>query len=124
MTESDSLHDRLHEAFLACLEAVELKGFFRQLGNAEWKATAARASYLPVDYSIAMMDYQLCYWNGNGKPTSDLSLVLHHDSRPCALWPLSVSHEVEGTLRIGSNGGAPCVPRCSLRNWRQRQSRA
>lgn len=110
MTESDNLHDRLREAFLACLEAVELKGFSRQPGSAEWEATAARAAYLPVDYSIAMMDYQLSYWNGNGKPTSDLSLVLHHDTRPCALWPLSVSHEGAGALRIGSNGGTTLRP--------------
>lgn len=106
MAESAYRQDRLREAFQATLDAVDLKGSFRQPGNAEWEGTAARAAYLPVDYSSAMMDYQLCYWNGNAKPTSDLSLVLHHDNRPCALWPLSVSHGEEGELRIGSSGGA------------------
>jgi FemAB family protein len=106
MAEPAYRQDRLREAFQASLDAVDLKGSFRQPGNAEWEGTAVRADYLPVDYSIAMMDYQLCYWNGNAKPTSDLSLVLHHDNRPCALWPLSVSHGEEGGLLIGSSGGA------------------
>jgi FemAB family protein len=110
MAKSAYSQEQFREAFQAALEAVDLKGSFRESGNAEWEATAERAAYLPVDYSIAMMDYQLCYWNGNAKPTSDLSLVLYHDNRPCALWPLSVSDEGEGALRIGSNGGATLRP--------------
>lgn len=105
MADSAYRQEQFREAFQATLEAVDLKGSFRQQGNAEWESTAARTAYLPVDYSIAMMDYQLCYWNGNAKPTSDLSLVLHHDNRPCALWPLSISHGEKGELRIGSIGG-------------------
>lgn len=107
MADNEYHHDRLREALQSSLDAVDLKGIFRQSGSAgEWEGAATRVPYLPVDYSIAMMDYQLSYWNGNAKPTSDLSLVLHHDNRPCALWPLSVSHGEEGELRIGSSGGA------------------
>lgn len=105
MAESAYRHDRLREALLGILEGADLKASFRQPGNADWERAAARVAYLPVDYSVAMNDYQLCYWNGNAKPTSDLSLVLYHDNRPCALWPLSVSHGDEGRLRIGSSGG-------------------
>lgn len=106
MAENEYHHDRLREALQSSLDAVDLEGIFRQSGSADaWEGAAARVPYLPVDYSLAMMDYQLSYWNGNAKPTSDLSLVLHHDNRPCALWPLSVSLEDEGELRIGSSGG-------------------
>lgn len=106
MAECASRQAGLRESLQASLEALELTGSFRQAGDADWEGVAARTAYLPVDYSTAMMDYQLCYWNGNGKPTSDLSLVLHHDNRPCALWPLSVSQEEGEQLRIGSSGGA------------------
>lgn len=94
----------------ASLDSVDLKGAFRQAGDGDWEAVAMRIAYLPVDYSAAMMDYQLCYWNGNARPTSDFSLIVHHDNRPCALWPLSISVGDAGALQIGSSGGAVRPP--------------
>jgi FemAB family protein len=106
MAES-AFHDGgFRDALRASLDSVELKGSFRQSGDSDWEGVATRIAYLPVDYSPAMMDYQVCYWNGNARPTSDLSLVLHNDNRPCALWPLSVSRGEGGVLQIGSSGGA------------------
>lgn len=81
-----------------------------RLGNElEWQEVSARLAYLPVDYSSAMVDYQLAYWSGVGSPTTDISLVLVHDSRPCGIWPLSVTRDADGKMRIGSSG-APVVP--------------
>lgn len=56
MAESAYRHDQLREALLGILEAADLKASFRQPGNADWERAAARVVYLPVDYSIAMMD--------------------------------------------------------------------
>ena len=75
----------------------------------DWQQTACNVQYLSVDYSIAMVDYQIAYWSGNHLACKDISLVLMHDNRPCGLWPLSATCEVDGQWRIGSNGG-PLLP--------------
>jgi len=80
----------------------------RSADPALWTRTAAALPYLPVAYSAAMIDYQLAYFRGAGQAIEDASLILHHDHRPCGLWPLSFVTGTPG--RIGSNGGAVLPP--------------
>lgn len=96
-------------AVLAALSDASLGARPRLADGAAWADVAGRLGYLPVDYSPAMIDYQLAYWSGNGSPTMDISLVLVHDSRPCGIWPLSAALDPKGNWRIGSSGG-PVVP--------------
>lgn len=72
----------------------------------EWQTTLSRLAYAPVDYSSAMIDYQIEYWTGNGVACKDISLLLFHDHRVCGLWPLSLTGQEDGTWRVGSNGAA------------------
>lgn len=94
---------------LAALSGAGVNACLRSADEAAWCEVAGRLGYLPVDYSSAMIDYQLAYWSGNGLPTLDISLVLMHDSRPCGIWPLSATCGSEGNWRIGSSGG-PVMP--------------
>lgn len=94
---------------LTALSDAGLSARLRSEDAAAWGEVAGRLAYLPVDYSPAMIDYQLAYWSGNGLPTHDISLVLMHDNRPCGIWPLSVTGDPEGNWRIGSSGG-PVMP--------------
>ncbi len=96
-------------AVLSALSDAGLSARLRSADAAAWRDVAGRLPYLPVDYSLAMIDYQLAYWSGNGLPTLDISLVLMHDNRPCGIWPLSVTCDPEGSWRIGSSGG-PVMP--------------
>ncbi len=98
-----------HSAMLLDLAAAAGLSAVPRSGDPDlWEQTASRLPYLPVAFSAAMIDYQLAYWNGNGVPTADVSLVLLHDRRPCGLWPLSIASLPEG-YRLGSSGG-PVTP--------------
>lgn len=94
---------------LAALSDAGLGAPPRLADGAAWADVAGRLGYFPVDYSPAMIDYQLAYWSGNGVPTIDISLVLVHDNRPCGIWPLSATSDPKGNWRIGSSGG-PVMP--------------
>lgn len=91
------------------LDSAGISGAPRRLNPDLWLQTSGRLAYQPVDYSSAMVEYQLAYFSGVGYPSTDLSLVLEHDRRPCGVWPLSVSCQPDGKYRIGSNGG-PVLP--------------
>lgn len=99
----------LGQAMLTALAVAGASARMRLGNKAAWQEISARLAYLPVDYSSAMIDYQLAYWSGVGFPTADISLVLVHDSRPCGIWPLSVTRDADGKMRIGSSG-TPVVP--------------
>ncbi len=95
---------------LAALSDAGLGARPRFADEAAWANVAGRLGYIPVDYSLAMIDYQLAYWSGNGVPTMDMSLVLVHDNRPCGIWPLSATSNPKGDWRIGSSGGPVMSP--------------
>lgn len=69
-----------------------------------WAETCSHLEFIPVDYSASMIDYQLEYWSGNGQRTEDGSVILMHDNRPCAVWPLSLKQVPGSGPQIGSNG--------------------
>lgn len=82
----------------------------RAEAGAAWREASSRLAYVPVDYSDAMVDYQLAYWSSDGAPARDLSLVLLHDRHPCGIWPLSAKFAPATGWNIGSNGGAVLPP--------------
>lgn len=96
----------------AVLDALRCAGVSARLRTSHsdlWAQTCARLEYFPVDYSSAIIDYQLAYWSGNGRPAIDVSVILEYDNRPCAVWPLSILDDGERGGCICSNGG-PIIP--------------
>lgn len=100
----------LFASFGEALSSVEMQTAFRQSAQGDWDIASEKMVYLPVNYSTKMIEYQQCYWNGNGQPTQDLSVVLYHEKHPIALWPLSLSRSAANELRISSNGGVELHP--------------
>jgi FemAB family protein len=97
-------------SFGEALSSVEIQTAFRQSVQGDWDIASEKMAYMPVNYSTKMVEYQQCYWNGNGQPTQDLSVVLYHEKHPIALWPLSLSRSDANELRISSNGGDELHP--------------
>jgi FemAB family protein len=64
---------------------------FRQNDAAAWNETLLGLHYIPVVYSSASIEYQLAYQRGHCGEWWDISMILHHDNRPCGVWPLSFS---------------------------------
>lgn len=100
----------------AVLNALQEAGVIARMRTSSpelWAQTCSRLAYCPVDYSSAMIDYQLAYWSGSDRPAFDVSVILEHDNRPFAVWPLSVRVDlVDGKCKalLGSNGAAVLPP--------------
>lgn len=85
------------------LAATELSCDLRGESSDQWDEAFAGLAYKPVSLSGAMLGYQLAYQRGHGGEWLDLSMVVRWDSKPAALWPLSVSSK-DGKARITSQG--------------------
>lgn len=90
------------------LAAVGIRACSRQTDSRGWDHTLAKLAFVPVAYSQVEIDYQLAYQRGVGIDCRDISLILHHDNRPCGIWPLSyATHNGQGSL---SSYGRPVLP--------------
>lgn len=100
----------LFASFGEALSAVEMQTAFRQSKQSDWDIASDKIAYLPINYSQKVIEYQLRYWNGSDQPTQDISVVLYHEKRPIALWPLILSRSSADKLRVTSNGVAELHP--------------
>lgn len=94
----------------AVLASTGIMTRLRRNAGGAWEDVSSTLPYLPVDYSQPVLDYYLTYWPGVGMPIQDISVVLFHDNRPCAIWPLSLVQDGQKRWRFGSNGGAVKPP--------------
>jgi FemAB family protein len=54
-------------------------------------------------YTNSSIEFQLAYQQGHGGDWQDLSMVIYWDSKPTAVWPLSLS-EKDGKTALSSHG--------------------
>ncbi len=93
---------------LDVIATASIRTEFRVGQRAQWDATLAQLSYIPVTYTHASIDYQLAYQQGHGGEWWDISMIVFWDNKPSAIWPLSFSlKEGKGNL---SSHGLPVVP--------------
>lgn len=90
----------LEQVGLSIRERVDNKGL--------WEEIFCKFLYKPVAYSNASIDYQLAYQYGHGGNWRDISLIICWDSKPVALWPLSLSMK-DGRFTLTSQG-LPVLP--------------
>ena len=102
------LDDRVQDA-LAIMAAAGLS--VRPLAESDllWRDTLAGCSYVPVSHTLGMLRYQQSYLEAFRPAVADLSVLLLHDGRVAGLWPLCLSMNDAGAVRIGSNEG-PILP--------------
>jgi FemAB family protein len=85
--QSDSIIKIIFKTF----DSVGLKIIKRQNNKVIWDNTLNKSSYIPVSYTNPSLDYQLAYLNGNGRVNIDVSIIIYQDTKPIALWPLTIS---------------------------------
>ena len=83
---------------------------FRTADRLLWQKACEELAYYPVDYTSAMIDYQLTYHTGSSNSATDLSVTFFHDNAPCGVWPLSFKQNERGESQIGSNGSNVLPP--------------
>jgi FemAB family protein len=97
------------QSIIAALGLAKVEARSRLELPVVWEEVGRQLPYWPVDYSQAMVDYQLAYFAEDARQVQDASLVLFHDNRPAGIWPLMVMIEADGSRRIASHGG-PVLP--------------
>jgi FemAB family protein len=99
---------RLPSDLVNIMKMAGVHGICREDNHLAWDETLEALTHIPVSYSHAGIDYQLAYQRGNGGDWWDISIILHHDMRPCGVWPLSFS--IKGSDVEITSQGLPVVP--------------
>jgi FemAB family protein len=73
-----------------------------------WDTAAQNAAYLPVAYTSSSIDFQWAYQRGHGGNWNDISMIVHGNGKPVAIWPLSLS-EKGGAFSLSAHG-LPVAP--------------
>lgn len=76
----------------------------------KWKKVWDTIKYQPVKYSKSYIDYQNLYLKSTGHEILDVSCVISSKEMPVAIWPLSLSCNVEGEFTLSSSGGGVLQP--------------
>lgn len=93
------------ESFLA---SHNLAAEFRDGADRVWDECFDDLPYKAFAYDSSSLAYQLAYQQGHGGSWRDISLILLHDNKPAALWPLTLSLR-EGNHSLTSQG-LPVLP--------------
>jgi FemAB family protein len=75
----------------------------------DWDRVLIETNYAPVSYTLDMVLYQLSYVNHQITKTIDLSMVIYHENRPVAVWPLHLLR-LKSSLELRSNEGHVLPP--------------
>jgi len=75
----------------------------------EWDAVLENCEYVPVMYLSSFINYQAEYMTGAVDEHLDMSLIIYHDRKPVAVWPLCI-YRRKSVWKLGSNAGQICSP--------------
>ena len=100
------------------LEVTKLAQLFAQLGLEvkpaqsaleEWDQVLGAAADVPVAYTLSMVGFLSEYIAEKSDEFHDLSVVIYHDNKAAAVWPLCI-RQTHGTWICGSNAGNVISP--------------
>lgn len=57
-----------------------------------WNSVLQQIAYVPFPYLDNTIEFQ-CGLEADNTALKDISVIIHHDNRPCAVWPLSYKEE-------------------------------
>lgn len=70
---------------------------YRVDNNNAWNPVLQQIAYVPFTYLENTIDFQLSLETG-GTLLKDISVIILHDKKPCAVWPLSYKEENGGSV--------------------------
>lgn len=74
-----------------------------------WDIALQSMAYTPIAYSGSLVDYQNAYWTYHSDGYMDLSMIILHNDKPCALWTISIKLS-DGQYKLGSLGDSLLQP--------------
>lgn len=89
-------------------ESYGLLAILRSDKTSVWAETHLKSTFAPFAYTNASIDFQWEYQKGHGGEWNDLSLIIYWESKPVAIWPLSVA--IKDGIGIFNSHGQPVLP--------------
>ena len=62
---------------------------FRHYEKQNWDKVIKQSSFVPTVYAWDFLNYNNVYFQSFSKTSNDLSMVIFHDKKPCAVWPIA-----------------------------------
>ena len=85
------LNDNIIKIIFKTFDSLQLSVIKRENNKDIWDNILNKSKYIPVSYTNSSLDYQFAYLNGNGYINEDVSIIILQDTKPIALWPLTIS---------------------------------
>lgn len=105
-------------------EECNLNVEFRHLAKEDWTKVTSLSSFNSTVYSWEFLNYRTIYFNSFSKDSLDISVVIYHDNKPCALWPLIFDNSDHEPLRsINNQFGGVVVPPLFVDNFPKKSQR-
>lgn len=67
---------------------VSMEIIFRENHQEKWNHVLNNSQYVPFAYLDNTIQFQIALQTGSGISLSDISVIILHDRKPCAVWPL------------------------------------
>ena len=97
---------------------------FRMHNKEDWNIIVERANNVPIAYAWHFVDYNSVYFQSFSESSMDISLILYHDNKPCAVWPLVFDASNKEPLKTVNNQyGGIVVPPLFVSNFRKKSQR-
>jgi len=89
-----------------------LNATFKQHCETEWDDVVSRAEYVSVEYTSYQEIYQYQYFKGFNESVLNISLVIYHNKKASAIWPLMLDVNSTEPIKTKNNqyGGSVTPP--------------
>jgi FemAB family protein len=103
---------------------VGLDAEFRKVSNNKWSDIINNGKDVPVVYMEHYVNYRTVVFNYLSKTSIEISLVLSHDNKPCAIWPLLFDTANKEPIKsIDNQYGGVVIPPLFVKNFPKKSQR-
>lgn len=74
---------------------MSIEFILRENNQILWNNVLNRSNYVPFGYLDNTIQFQKALQSGNGTSLSDISVIILHDRKPCAVWPMLYKPKAE-----------------------------
>ena len=106
------------------IEESGMSAQFRVHDKKAWNKVVKKVAKVPTVYAWHFVDYNTVYFHSFSKSSTDISLVIYHDKRPCAVWPLVFdASDKEPIKTVNNQYGGVVVPPLFVDNFPKKSQR-
>jgi len=97
---------------------------FKKHSEEDWSEVVNRAEYVSIEYTSYQEAYQYEYFKSISKSTINISLVIYHDAKASAIWPLMLDVDSCEPVKTKNNQyGGIVVPPLFIKGFPKKSQR-